>query len=87
LAGAWLATTHGGRHQEGERMDIQGFGAFGPQQMMPQDKETFGAQVVKQTMDNLNTNVGGEKNADYAFQTSVLNAGALGKGLYVNKMV
>lgn len=68
-------------------MDIQGLGALAPQQFMPQDKETFSAQLVTQTMDNLNTNVSGERNADYAFQTSVLNAGALGKGLYVNKMV
>ncbi len=68
-------------------MDIQGLGAFAPQQLMPQDKETFGAQLVTQTMNNLNTTTSGEKNADYAFQTSVLNAGALGKGLYVNTMV
>ena len=51
------------------------------------DKQTQNAMLVKQTLDYMNTNSYGQQNADYAFQTSVLQAGAIGKGLSVNQMV
>jgi hypothetical protein len=50
------------------------------------DRQTFGAQVVTATLDKLNTGTGGEKNADYDFQTKVLG-GALGVGAVVNDKV
>lgn len=48
------------------------------------DKETFGAAVVKDTMDLMNTNADGAKDSSYDFQTKVLGAFAEG-GTIVNK--
>ena len=52
-------------------------------------KQLFGAQVVKTTLDYMNPgSSGGSKgNADYDFQTKVLEAGMMAKGLgYMGKV-
>ncbi|MGE4506215.1 MAG: hypothetical protein AB7D51_12775 [Desulfovibrionaceae bacterium] len=38
------------------------------------DGKTFGAAVVKETLDRMNTDAGGGLNADYQFQNQVLGA-------------
>ena len=50
-------------------------------------KQTFGAQVVSKTLDYMNKNQFGQTDADYDFQTKVLMAGTVGKGMMLNKMV
>ena len=52
-------------------------------------KQVFGAQVVKATLDVMNSgSMGGAgKNADYDFQTKVLEAGMMSKGVGVNSKV
>lgn len=50
---------------------------------MPMDKDTFGAQVVTQTLNNMNQNqngMGGGTNADYQFQKDVLSTAFQPKG-------
>jgi hypothetical protein len=52
-------------------------------------KQMFGAEVVKTTLDYMNSgSAGGSgQNADYDFQTKVLEAGAMLKGLKVSGKV
>ena len=49
-------------------------------------KQLFGAGVVKTTLDYMNADPMGSsgKNADYDFQTKVLEAGFMAKGMNVN---
>ena len=57
-------------------------------------RDTVGAQIITQTLDYMNSasfgglgygaSVGLSNNADYNFQTSVLNAAYSGKGTFVN---
>lgn len=66
---------------------VSGLGALAQAQ-----KDTTGAMVVKQTMDNLNSPMPGqgrpgEVNPDYQFQKDVLMAGVVGKGGSLNKVV
>jgi hypothetical protein len=58
-------------------------------------RDTVGAEVVTKTLDAMNSSgfsmglrapVGISNNADYAFQTSVLNAAYSGRGTFVNMM-
>ena len=53
------------------------------------DKQTFGAAVVKTTLDYMNSDpMGGSgKNADYDFQTKVLEGGMMAKGMMVSGKV
>ncbi|MFP4398332.1 MAG: hypothetical protein ACLFPY_09650 [Desulfonatronovibrio sp.] len=52
-------------------------------------KETFGAQVVTKTLDDLNTNnnSSGSKDSDYDFQKSVLQAAVTGESTAIDKLV
>ncbi|WP_243311987.1 hypothetical protein [Fundidesulfovibrio agrisoli] len=52
-------------------------------------KQLFGAQVVKKTLDIMNTDPfdSSRKNADYDFQTKVLEGGFALKGDMFNKKV
>jgi len=56
------------------------------------DKQLFGAAVVKTTLDYMNSGSGGpgggsDKNADYDFQTKVLEGGMMAKGTMVSGKV
>lgn len=53
------------------------------------DKQLFGAGVVKTTLDYMNSDPfgGSGKNADYDFQTKVLEAGFMAKGTMVSGKV
>lgn len=52
-------------------------------------KQMFGAQVVKTTLDYMNSGSfgGSGQNADYDFQTKVLEGGMMAKGLKVSGKV
>lgn len=54
-------------------------------------KETFGAQLVTKTIDNMNTNNkfsgSGSTDADYDFQKSVLTGAYMGESSIINKLV
>ncbi|MFP4237548.1 MAG: hypothetical protein ACLFRQ_08410 [Desulfonatronovibrio sp.] len=52
-------------------------------------KETFGAQVVTKTLDELNTNnnSSGSTDSDYDFQKSVLQAAVTGESTAIDKLV
>ena len=67
---------------------INGMGAAGATPSFDQmkvSKQLFGAQVVKSTLDYMNgSDFGaGNKNSDYDFQTKVLEAGIMAKGLNI----
>ncbi len=49
-------------------------------------KQLFGAEVVKTTLDYMNSG-SGSKNADYDFQTKVLEGGFAAKGMMVSGKV
>lgn len=53
------------------------------------DKQMFGAGVVKTTLDYMNSDPFGAsgKNADYDFQTKVLEGGLMAKGMMVKGKV
>lgn len=65
-------------------MQIGGMGAQAAGQAQQMTKDTVNAQVVTGTINQLNAQPGGGQNADHAFQTSVLQAGAIGKGANLN---
>lgn len=67
-------------------MEIGGMGGQAAFQAQQMTKDSVDAQVVNGTIDKLNTQPDGSKNADHAFQTSVLQAGAIGKGANLNIM-
>lgn len=52
-------------------------------------KQLFGAGVVKTTLDYMNSDPNGSsgKNADYDFQTKVLEGGMMAKGMMVKGKV
>jgi hypothetical protein len=52
------------------------------------DRQVFGAQVVSRTLDYMNGSSGSlsRVNADYDFQTKVLDAAMTGKGRIVDMM-
>lgn len=68
-------------------MEIGGLGPQGQQQLQQVQKDGANASLINQTMQNLNTQPNGSQNADFAFQTSVLNADTIGKGENLNTMV
>lgn len=63
-----------------------GFQAGVATQAQQMTKDVNNSQLVTQTIEHLNTNPDGSRNADHAFQTSVLQAGAIGKGGNLNIM-
>jgi len=67
-------------------MDVSGIGGASPLSIAQMQKETNNAQLVSKTLDTMNSNPDGTQNVDYAFQKSVLQAGALGKGAQVDKL-
>lgn len=67
-------------------MEIGGMGGQAAAQAQQMNKDMFDAQVVTGTINNLNSQPDGKMNADHAFQTSVLQADAIGKGAKLNIM-
>ncbi len=64
-------------------MELGAVGGFAAQtQQMA--KDSVNSQVVTGTINQLNTQPDGSKNADFAFQSSVLQANAIGKGANLN---
>lgn len=69
-------------------MPLSGVGNdYSPGMTIKLAKEAAQANLVAKTIDGLNTNSLGEKNADYDFQTAVLSAATLGKGSTVNEKI
>jgi len=68
-------------------MEIGGMGHQAAAQAQQMNKDMVNAQVVSGTIQNLNTQPDGSTNADHAFQSSVLQADAIGKGAKLNVMV
>jgi len=68
---------------------VSGMSGFGSSSTAKIDKQLFGAGVVKTTLDYMNSDPfgGSGKNADYDFQTKVLEAGFMAKGTMVSGKV
>lgn len=64
-------------------MELGAVGGFAAQAQQ-MTKDAVNADVVTGTINKLNTQPDGSKNADFAFQNSVLQAHAIGKGANLN---